>query len=87
MVELFVYQLRFEAKSGLEDAFQVLMDIEDLSACSIEPEELSARFIAPADVGGRLVEQMYHLGGRRWCSRHPIRVRSGGVGSGRASSV
>lgn len=78
MIELFVYQLRFDEPRRLEEAFHSLMDVEDLEACSIEPEQQSLRFMAPSDLGGKLVEQMYHHGGLRWCSRHPIHPGPGG---------
>jgi len=87
MIELFVYQLRFDEPRRLEEAFHSLMDVEDLEACSIEPEEQSLRFMAPSDLGTKLVEQMYHHGGLRWCSRHPIRPGAGGAVAGRPSSA
>lgn len=87
MIELFVYELRFDEPRRLEEAFHTLMDVEDLEACSIEPDEQALRFMAPTDLGAKLVEQMYHHGGLRWCSRHPIRRGSGGAASGSKRST
>jgi len=76
MTDLLVFQLEFNDKSRLEDAFQILLDDDGVSSCSVELDSMTARFMAADAAGGRLVERIYAIGGLRWCSRHPIR---GGV--------
>jgi hypothetical protein len=69
---LFVWQLEFEAKTGLEHAFQSLMQADDLDDCSVEPEDLMIRFTADIPHGQRLVATIYEMGELRWCSRHEL---------------
>ncbi len=70
---IYVWQLQFGEKDGLNDAFHSLLEADDLEDCTVEPLSLSIRFTATAHRGQELVTAIYELGELRWCSRHALR--------------
>ena len=67
-----VYVLHFDDAPSLAQAFDCLLDADEVESCLVEPQEGRIRFTAPEKEGGTLVQAIYDLGGLSWCSRHEL---------------
>ena len=69
---LSVFELRFEDRSSVEQAFGLVGDDPMVTSCLVEPESLRIRVITGKAAGAPLFERIYERGGLVWCKRYPL---------------